>query len=265
MTRAPIKLSDDEARVLARELLAIEAAHPLDARDHRPFVRAFIRAVHQATGRTFSPAVYRRWLGAYAPDRRPSNSTLALEKQAFADELDRSAGAAFELAAGASPNLAALVRAAVADAMGARSTPQSMPGAGAGGGDAIFWRERAAEADNALADARALAARLAGELQAARAVTDQMSAELATSRAALAGYTAELAKMAEAIESSRLFFMRAIDEARGETRNWRDRCAAVETNAALQAKQDAMLLETFRQIAYQRGAPIPAALRKDGQ
>jgi hypothetical protein len=71
VTRPPFKLLDDEARVLLSHLTIIEATYPLDQRDYRPFVRAFLRAVHEATGKTFSHAIYRRLLSTYAPQGRP--------------------------------------------------------------------------------------------------------------------------------------------------------------------------------------------------
>jgi hypothetical protein len=262
MTRPAFALADDEARALILNLQAINERYPLNQRDHRPFVRAFIRAVYEATGKTFSPAIYRRLLGAYAPERRPSTATLALEKEALVDELARERDGAVELGQTEAPQLAALIRTAVLEAVGDWRPVQSpYPGAG-GGGDSTYWRERVTELERSLADTQAHAARLAGELQAARASVEQMGAELTGSRAALTAQSVEMAKLADAIESSRLFFMRAIDDARGETRVWRERCAKVEAQAAAKAREDQILLETFRQMAYQRGGAIPAALRK---
>jgi hypothetical protein len=61
----------------------------LDRRDYRPFALGFVRAVHAATGATYGPGTYRNLLAAYAPQRRPSTSTLAQEKAALLDELER--------------------------------------------------------------------------------------------------------------------------------------------------------------------------------
>jgi hypothetical protein len=55
VTRPIFQPSDDEARILINRLQSINAAHPLNQRDHGPFVRAFVRAVYEATGKTFSP------------------------------------------------------------------------------------------------------------------------------------------------------------------------------------------------------------------
>lgn len=264
MTRPSFKLADDEARSLIGRLQSIQELHPLNRRDHRPFVRAFLRAVYDATGKTFSPTIYRRLLDAYAPDRRPSTATLALEKEILCDELAREYDGAAELAQTAAPQLAALIRSAVFEAVGDRPT-QPRHVAGGAGVDTAFWRDRAAELERSLADIQAHAARLAGELQAARASADQMGVELAGSRAALAAQGADIAKLADTMENSRMFFMRAIDDARGETRAWRERCAKVEAQAAAKAKEDNILLETFRQLAYQRGAAIPTILAKESR
>jgi hypothetical protein len=262
MTRPPFRLSDDEARVLVARLQSINDMHPLNARDHRAFVRAFIRAVHEATHKTFSPTIYRRLLAAYAPERRPSTSTLAIEKELFADELALERAGAAEVATSDAPQLAALIRAAVFDAIGDRP-PQVYQAAGTTMGlDSAFWRERAIDTERSLADAQAHAARLAGELLASRAAAGILEADLATARHALMAQGAQLARLTDEVEESRRFAMRAIDDARGETRTWRERCAAVEAKAIANAREDNTLLETFRQLAYQRGATIPPALQK---
>lgn len=264
MTRPRFKLQDDEARTLLALLGTIEANHPLDQRDHRPFVRAFMRAVHSATGKTFSPAIYRRLLSVYAPERRPSTSTLAIEKERLSDELALERDGAMQAAALDAPRLGEAIRAAVTDAIGERQAParHADAGAGAAGPDAGFWRERAAETEHALADTRAHAARLAGELLAAQASVEVLSAELQAARSTLSKQADSIGKLAVEVEESRRFTMRAIDDARGETRLWRERCQVIEAQAAAKAKEDNILLETFRQLAYQRGAAIPPILQK---
>lgn len=86
MPRPPFSLTDDQARAVSSGVAQLELDYPIDPQNHRPFVRAFIRLVHSATGRFYSPSVYRRLLGAYAEHRRPSTSTLAAEKAALAAE-----------------------------------------------------------------------------------------------------------------------------------------------------------------------------------
>lgn len=262
MTRPPFKLQDDEARVLVARMALIESSHPLDQRDHRPFVRAFLRAVYEATGKTFSPAIYRRLLSAYAPERRPSTSTLAIEKERLCDELLLERDGATEAATLDAPRLGEAIRAAIVEAIGGRTAPTRQPVASAAGPDTAFWRERAAETEQALADTRAHAARLAGELLAAQASAEILAAELAAARHTLNRQAESIAKLAVEAEESRRFTMRAIDDARGETRSWRERCQVIEAQAAAKAREDNILLETFRQLAYQRGAAIPPVLRK---
>ncbi|MEJ7806895.1 MAG: hypothetical protein WKG03_13365 [Telluria sp.] len=77
-------------------------------------------------------------------------------------------------------------------------------------------------------------------------------------RAADAAMTAELAKLSVAIDDARQFALLAIDEARGETRAWKERCAAAEA----QYKEQVSLTETFRRLAYRQGADIPPALAR---
>lgn len=265
MTRPVFQPSDDEARILINRLQSINAAHPLNQRDHGPFVRAFVRAVYEATGKTFSPVIYRRLLDAYAPDRRPSTSTLERAKQSFIDELEIERQGAVEVAAADAPHLAALIRDAVLEAVGTHpvhAPPQAIGISASTGPEVLFWKERSAEAERAVADAQGHAARLAGDLLAARASCDALAAELSSMRTLLREQTAQIGKLAAEFEQARLFSMRAIDDARGETRAWRERCASVEAQAATRAREDNILLETFRQLAYQRGATIPAVLQK---
>lgn len=86
MPRPPFALTDDQARVLTIRVAALQDTYPLNSRNHRPFVRGFLRAVREATGQLYSPAIYQRLLAAFAPERRPSTGTLAVEKQTLAAE-----------------------------------------------------------------------------------------------------------------------------------------------------------------------------------
>jgi hypothetical protein len=113
-----------------------------------------------------------------------------------------------------------------------------------------FWRDRSAESEHVLADTRAQAARLAGELLAARAGAELLATELAAARKTLQQQADNIGKMA------------AEAEAWGETRLWRERGQAVEAQAFAKAREDNILFDTFRQRAYQRGAAILPILRK---
>lgn len=66
----------------------------------------------------------------------------------------------------------------------------------------------------------------------------------------------QLAKLSRAIDDARQFALLAIDEARGETRAWKERCLAAEA----QLKAQVSLIETFRRLAYRQGTDIPSAL-----
>lgn len=263
MSRPPFSLSDQEARALVQQLGELNLRHPLDRRDHRPFVRDFLRAVHRATGRTFSPLIYRRLLAAYAPERRPSTATLALEKETLVAELGLADLAARELAAAPHEGLGELVRHAVADALGRHAPARGRTGAedSYAVAQCTFLQARLADAEAALQEARAHAARLAAELQATRAAGLAQLGELEAARSTIAAQADALGRLAPALEDSRQFAMRAIDAARGETRTvdsaWKKSYEQLE----LKFREDRLLLETFRQLAYQKGAAIPPALR----
>lgn len=112
-----------------------------------------------------------------------------------------------------------------------------------------------------LAEVRGQAARLAAELKLATEREADMRVRLqeaetaartqrVAQEAAMQAVTAELAEI-------RKFAMRSIDDVRGETRTERERCVQLEELL----KKNERLMETFRQIAYQRGGQIPAELR----
>lgn len=75
MSRPAFAMPDPEARQLAQLADALHERHPQNPRDHRPYVREFMRAVHAATGHVYSPAIYRRLLAVRAPGRCPSAAT----------------------------------------------------------------------------------------------------------------------------------------------------------------------------------------------
>jgi hypothetical protein len=85
VSRPPFSLTDDQARDLLQGVAPLLERYPLDPRDHRPFLRAFLRVVHSVTGKLYGPDIYRRLLRAYAPGRNPSTSTIASER----DDLER--------------------------------------------------------------------------------------------------------------------------------------------------------------------------------
>jgi hypothetical protein len=262
MARPLFSLSDDEARHLVREMGGIEARCPVNPRDHRRYVREFIRVIHKITGSTYSPAIYRRLLAAYAPARKPSTSTLALEKERFVKELEASPAMInteqHPAPAGHGGHLLAEIRQALEDLAADRS-----PG-GAAHADSYlkaqcdFLQQRLSHSEKRHAEAKDFAYQVEVQRQvlAAQALRDRE--QIDSLRAANASMTGELAKLSASIDDARQFALLAIDEARGETRAWKERCAAAEA----QYKEQVSLTETFRRLAYRQGADIPPALER---
>jgi prefoldin subunit 5 len=262
VTRPPFSLTDDEARQLITELAGIGARCPFSQRDHRPFVREFVRAMHRITGKTFSPAIYRRLLAAYAPERKPSTATLALEKERFAKELDLTPAAInADLNAGSAAqggNLVAEIRQALEDMAGYRASARASHADSYLQAQCDFLQQRLSHNEKQLSEAKDCAHQIEAQRQvlAAQALRDRE--QIDSLRTAGAAMTAELARLAAAIDDARQFALLAIDEARGETRAWKERCIAAEA----QYKGQVSLTETFRRLAYRQGADIPPALER---
>jgi hypothetical protein len=253
MSRPPFSLTDDQARELVQRVSPLLDRFPVDPRDHRPFLRGFLRAVYDVTNKLYGPDIYRRLLRAYAPGRNPSTPTIASER----DALERELASAVPAAAGSppgpawSPSAAApgldadLVRSIFSESM-----PQFARLAAQAGRDAQvdYLNARLREAERATSDAKAQAARLAGELQAQAARVDLLSRELEASQAALAQQRQAVAGMTEELKGQRLFAMQSIEMGRAETRMARDRVAE------LQSKIDRLEM-TIDQLRMARGAP----------
>ena len=257
MSRPPFSLADDEARALLALLPAIVTRHANDLRNHRPFVRDFVEAVHSATGRTYGPDVYRRLLAAYAPERRPSTTTLAAEKTALEQRLalvPPDAAVTGQAGEGGA-SLVELLRQVVKEALAGSGRDQD-------GTEALlqqhrahadYLRERLERTEAELAIARETAARLAAQLQVVQSQAALYQEQLVLAQAAAAKQAQANEQLPQALQDMRQFALRAMDEVRGETR------AVKENNAYLvqQLKDQEATLETFRQIAYRHGAPIP--------
>jgi len=279
LSRQPFSLTDDQAARLLTALRPIAERHPVDTQSNRPFIRDFIRAVHQATGRTFSPAIYRRLLNVYAPDRRPSTTTLSIEKEFVERELATAAitsvAPTFLPSDSAVPvseappgavDMAALVRKAVEDALIRHAGAASDRWAGEqqmAQAHIADLSARLAASERALAESRAQAAHLAADLHFAQETAARCQAQLeAAERAAQAqaeAHTLALNKLAAEMDEIRKFAMRSIDDVRGETRAERDR----RIHAEELLKTNQKMTELFRQMAYQRGGAIPAELRME--
>lgn len=247
--------------------------HPPGGPSNRAFVHEFIKAVHTATGRTFSPAIYRRLLNTYAPDRKPSTNTLALEKEAVERELSGGAAAPLRLASAApgsysrpQEDVVDLVRRAVEDAL----SLQLRRIADALSGDLKMAQDhiadlgaRLAASDRALAEARVHAARLASELHASKEreviIGKRLQEAEVIATAQGQAHAAALEAVNNELAEIRKFAMRSIDDVRGETRAERERRVQIEELL----KRNERLMEVFRQAAYQRGGAIPAELRME--
>ncbi len=267
MPRPRFELADEQASMLVRLIPSILDQHPAGARDYRSFAHEFVGAVYQATGKTFSPSIYHRLLRAYAPGRMPSSSTLAIAKRHHDEKLkptkfsanpDAGDVATIAQSMQVMMDTAQALTHALEDA-GRRVVSESASDRRAQmqiqqlQGQLLATEQRANEA-------RAHAARLAADLKSAQALVKALQAEVDASRNALAENTGRIERMAEETASLRKTMMMAIDGVRGETRAWQERCKSVED----QLQRSKQHLEVFRQLAYQRGAKIPADLVEEG-
>lgn len=258
MSRPAFALSDDEARMLLSELAQIEQRCPLSPRDHRQFVREFIRSVHRVTGKAFSPAIYRRLLSAYAPERRPSTATLALEKERFVKELERipSVPDALDEAEGHSGRLVAQLKQIVDDLVVRPTSRGQDPAASYLRAQCDFLQQRLSQCEKQLAESKSGTAEADAQRRVLAAQLLQAHNQIEVLQANGDSMSEQLSGLTRAINDARQFALLAIDEARGETRAWKERFLAAEA----QSKAQASLTETFRRLAYRQGADIPSVL-----
>lgn len=259
MPRPSFALSDDQARLLSARVAQLQASYPLDRRNHRPFVRAFLRAVQESTGQLYSPAIYQRLLRAYAPERRPSTATLAAEKQLLATEVSMRPGPVDSEIPRPVTDTFAQFYALIADAIDAALSKAARLPAQGGQTQSNFYAARLDEAERQLGLARAECARMGAELAAALQSARQYAGEAERATSALERQTAAVAALTGELADMRKFALQSIDEARGEARVWKERSMALEA----QRQMDARLMESFRRQAYRQGAAIPDELTRD--
>lgn len=252
MSRPPFSLTDDQARDLVQQVTPLLDRFPVDPRDHRPFLRAFIRIVHDVTHKLYGPDIYRRLLRAYAPGRSPSTSTIAIERGDFERELAAAVPAATPSPSGPTLSLPAanapaldlsLIRTAFAEQL-----PQFARLAAQAGHDTQveYLQARLRDAERSTSDAKAAAARLAAELQEQAGRAALLARELEASHAALSQQREAVAGLTEELKGQRLFAMQSIDSARAEMRMSKDR------TAELQSKIDRLEM-TIDQLRMARG------------
>lgn len=93
----------------------------------------------------------------------------------------------------------------------------------------------------------------------ARLAATSLEQEADRMREAFARQADTVDKLVIEVADHRKFAMQSIDEARGKSRVWKERYAALEE----QRKLDVQLLETFRQQAYRAGGAIHDVLRQN--
>lgn len=234
MSRPPFSLTDDQARDLVQGVAPLLERYPVDPRDHRPFLRAFLRVVHAVTGKLYGPDVYRRLLRAYAPGRSPSTSTIATERADFERELAAAVpaaapspgGPAFFLPSGSAP----APDASVLRAVFAEQLPLFARLAAQAGRDTQveYLNARLRDAERATSELKAAAARLAAELQEQTGRAALLARELEASQAALAAQRQVVSSLTEESKGQRQFAMAAIEMARGESRLVKERVAELQ-------------------------------------
>ena len=179
------------------------------------------------TGQLFIPTIYRRLLDAYAPQRKPSTVTLADERRRLAELLAVVSRVDHDEPADAHANLLHLIRAAVTDALEVTG-PVVRAGASEGSAELAFLRSWVDEAEAMVRQLRAHAAEIAAQLAVSQYSAAQYQDEAQRLHCALGEQTAAIGVFSIASDDARKFAMLAIDEARGETRMWKERCLALE-------------------------------------
>ena len=161
MPRQPIQLTESQACALAGAMPAIIARHQPSNLNWRAFVDEFIRAVHAATGKTYSAPVYRRLLGEHAPGRAPSTDTLAAAKKDLERELATQARATAQVADSApGPELGEVVARALARVL--ENAPRNTPESDLLRAQISYLQGQLEQAERDVLEVRGQAARLAG-------------------------------------------------------------------------------------------------------
>lgn len=252
MPRPPFQLTDQQASEIARGVADLEARIPLDVRSHRPFVRAFIDLIRDATGNLYSPTIYRRLLDAYAPARRPSMTTLAAERERAgrvavksAAVTDGSAGPA-AIAAFASPDDLADLRDIVADAIEEKLARVVKTVEYVQNAQLEFYQHQLEQTEQEVQALRARLATMGAELAAARQSAEQYRVEAQAERETVGRHLQTIEQLSKDADEMRKFALMGIDDARAEARQWKERCAQLE----VLRHKDAQAMDTMRRAAF---------------
>jgi hypothetical protein len=257
MPRPPFQLTDEQAGTIARGVADLDARIPLDARTHRPFVRAFIALVRTATGNLYSPTIYRRLLDAYAPTRRPSMTTLAAERERAGRDAQplvaTSDGVTVAAAAVMSPNQLESLRDVVADAIEEKLARVIQTVEYAQNAQLEFYQHQLEQTEQEAKNLRAKVAALGAELAATRQSAEQYQAEVQAGREAVERQLQSIEQLSKSADELRKFAMMGIDDARSETRQWKERCAQLE----IQRHKDAQAMDTLRRATISAASASP--------
>lgn len=259
MPRPPFTLTDSQAATIAHGVRDLESQIKLDPRSHRPFVKAFIALVHNATGKLFSPEIYRRLLDAYCPQRRPSIATIASER-ANAGHLAMAAPRddAGHFVPQSQAIDVATVRDVVADVIRHQLADVLERVEQSHNAQVEFYQFQLEQSELALKAARALSLRDTAELAALRQSAQQFKAEVEAARVTLEQQAKTIDLMANSTDEMRKFSLMSIEESRGETRLWKARCAELE----LRQQRDAQALDALRQANFRAASLLPASQGK---
>jgi len=251
MPRPPFSLTDQQAGDIARGVAELEARIPFDARSHRPFVRAFIELIRDATGNLYSPTIYRRLLDAYAPTRRPSMTTLEAERARAGRVAPRSMSTSTGDGLPATATLASRdeldnLRDIVADAIEDKLARVVQTVEYVQNAQLEFYQHQLEQAEQEVQALRARLATMGAELAAARQSAEQYRAEAQAGRETVERHLQSIEQLSKSADEMRKFALMGIDDARAETRQWKERCAQLE----VLRHKDAQAMDTMRRAAF---------------
>lgn len=180
---------------------------------------------------------------AYAPCRRPSTATVASERTRIMDDkvvldaADTSGDVQRE-------HLAQAIRGAIADEFDLRLASLPRADNATGNAEHQFYKNRLDDAERDLRELRATAAQLATGLAVASQRAELLQKELDGQREINARHGDQVRSFQSSVDAHRKFALMSIEDARGEVRHWKERCADLE----LQRQRDYQLVDAMRRL-----------------
>lgn len=205
--------------------------------------------VRDVTGNLYSPAIYRRLLDAYAPARRPSTETLAAERAyagTLAERRVAMAESSANAASGSPDDLTFAIQDAVTEALDRHLLGMQRMTEQVNAAQLEFYQHQLTQAEAGLAHLRNQLSAVNAELAAARQAAEQYKAEVEAARAVLIKNAETIEALNRSSDGARTFALMAIEEARGETRVWKERYADLQ----IERQKDAQLLDSMRRQAF---------------